>query len=216
MYITQQIVHNTVTVDEPDTIIEQKDTDTSFSAQTSNATLFYSWEAPDGYRLAGRRESFRQLFKRLWGYQTGLYNGWWEDAKKHNLLRKHQLLEMFTCYLEMTPRQKSQAEYFLSTQVTDMRKFRVSNINPTETTLIALCAYVCHENGRQCHPNHREFDDLFEELKETVGVRHEDFTSAYGKLEQMLSRDSTQRDIPTDEYIPPPQAGRKWPSKRGI
>lgn len=216
MYLAEQIVNEPIAVDEPDTMIKQREVDTSFSAHTSNATLFYSWEASDGYRLAGRRESFRQLFKRLWGYHTGLYNGWWEDAKKHNLLRKHYLLEMFACYLELTPGQRSQAEYLLSTQVTDMRKFRVSNINPTETTLVALCAYVCHEGGRRCHPNHKQFDDLFEELKETVGIRDTDFTSAYGKLQQKLSREPTPGEIPTDEYIPPPKAGQKWPFERGI
>jgi len=195
---------------------EQEETDISLSANTPNATLFYSSEAPLGYRLAGRRESYRDWFDRLWGYQTGLYNGWWGDAKKLNNLDKIHRLDSIMGQLELTVGQRSQARYFLTTKITDMRKFKVSNIHSTETTLLALCAYVCWKDGRNCHPNHDKFDDLFEELKIAIGIRYCDYIKAYGKVESKILRNDFESYNERDQPAPPLEAGHWWPSKKGI
>lgn len=205
-----------IAIDEPKTVSEQDELDTTFSARTSNATLFYSWEAPNGYRMAGRRESFRQFYRRLWGYHTGLYNGWWEDAKKINRLQKTYLLDMFASHLELTPGQRAQAESYLRTTISDMRKFKVSNVRTTETILLALCAYVSTKDGRNCHPNHEQFDDLFEEVRTEVSIRQKDYASAYGKIEQAVLRNQYKEPPEREKQVQSLNFGQKWPAQRGI
>lgn len=158
------------------------------SDSTRNATIFRSWEAPVGYRHGGRIESFKDWYKRLWGYHTGLYTGWWEDASKQNRLSKWYLLNMISSQLEMTPFQRSEAERLLETEVTDMRAYNSSHSNdsPTETVILALCAFICHKDGRKCHPNHEDSDELFEALKESIKIRQCYFDTVYGRLEQDL------------------------------
>ena len=184
--------------------------------KTPNATMFYWWEASFGFRKAGRRESFKSLYKRFWGYHTGTYNGWWEDAKKHGLLRKQYLFEIISSDLELTKHQRSQVEHHLNVTVTDMRRYNRQNVMVTEAVIIALCAYVCHQDRRKCHPNCKDYDDLFEELKEQLGIKERDYVKIYGKLEQDLLRANSTYEPEGGEYVPPSEAGHKWPCEGGI
>lgn len=165
-------------------IDEQHNFDTTFCANTPNATSFSYLDAPLGYRKGARRESYQDWYKRLWGYQTGLYNGWWEDSKRHNELEKAYLLDIISGQLELTPGQRAEARQLLKTVITDMRRYNARYARVRETVVVALCAYVSTKDNRSCHPNHKKRDDLFNQLKADIGIKPKHYKTVYGRLEQ--------------------------------
>lgn len=214
MTVTNQLDRSGIAMD------EQTSDESVFSRDTTpNATIFWPNDAERGYRQGGRRESFQQMYKRFWGYHTGLYNGWWTDASKQNRLDKLNLAEIMTGALEMTPPQRNKAIALLKYEITDMRKFnsRHPKDSTTQTVILALSAYVCHHDGRTCHPNDEQFDELFGNMKESIGIRESYYRRVYGRLEQMLLRSrpsKTPRKTPTKMSVrQQPAVGQSWPFK---
>ncbi|QFU81673.1 hypothetical protein [Natronorubrum aibiense] len=190
--------------------IEQSESEDPISCSTTeNATVFRSWECAQGYRLGGRKDSYHAHYRRLWKQHLGLYNGMWRDEKKMNRLDTLYLFDAISGFLELTALQKEEARRHVEKQ--DFRRFNRPNSGmlPTLTGIIAICAYYCHEDGRRCHPNHKDKDELFEQLFADFEIPMNYFGKVYGRFEQDLRKPLPAPDL--DEAVVVPQGGEWWP-----
>lgn len=178
-----------------------------------NATLFHPKDSASGYRYGERKESYRSLYERLWLYHTGLYNGKWRDESKMNCLDRLYLFEAIADELELTPYQKSEARRLIETpgKPVDFRRFNKPNSGmlPSLTGILAICAYICFKDGRRCHPNHKEKDELFEHMMNRLDIPDKFFRKVYGRLEQDLRKPPALPDFEDEPFTPLP--GEWWP-----
>ncbi|MFC6717927.1 hypothetical protein ACFQGT_09830 [Natrialbaceae archaeon GCM10025810] len=139
------------------------------SPDTENATHFHSVEAP---------EKHRKKFRRLHGYNTGVYNGQWADKAELRRLDNLAVFDAVSSQLELTPFQKRRGRLLFDSL--DLRRIGY------RASLVAVCvaAYVCREDGRMYHPYRKSEnnDELFVEFLEYLGERPTVAAKCYNKV----------------------------------
>ncbi len=118
------------------------------SPDTENATHFHAIEAPPDER---------KKYQRFHGYNTGVYNGEWQDNDEIRRLDNLALYDAVSSQLELSNYQKRRGrELFDSLNLNDFGHRAI-------LIIVCICSYVCREDGRVYHPsrsiNHN--DELF-------------------------------------------------------
>lgn len=107
------------------------------SPDTKNATKFHPSEAPPGQE---------EYWKRLAGYNSGLYNGYWEEAEETRRIENLAIFDAISGQLELTPFQKR------------VGRMHFEELNIREIgygaalTAFAVCMIVAAEDGRRYSP----------------------------------------------------------------
>lgn len=68
----------------------------------------------------------------------------------------------------------------------DLRAYRRQSEKGMGAVLaaIAVCAFVCKQNGWKTHPNHPDKQDELADLLENLGITDSEFRTVYGRVEQ--------------------------------
>jgi len=107
------------------------------SPDTKNATKFHPSEAP------AEQEAY---WKRLAGYNSGVYNGYWEDSTEIRRLDNLGVFDAISSQLELTPYQKRTGRMHFDEL--NIRAFGYS----VELIVFAVCVIVTAEDGRRYSP----------------------------------------------------------------
>ena len=128
------------------------------SPDTENATKFHPSEAPSEQK---------SYWKRLGGYNSGVYNGYWEDSTEIRRLDNLSVFDSISSQLELTPYQKR----------TGRMHFDDLNIREigygVELISFALCAIVAEKDGRRYSPraNPENTDTEFVRIADSLDFR---------------------------------------------
>jgi hypothetical protein len=128
------------------------------SPDTKNATKFHPDEAP-----AGQEE----YWKRLAGYNSGVYNGFWEDATEIRRLDNLGVFDSISSQLELTTHQKRMGRMHFDEL--NIREIGYS----VELISFAVCAVVAAEDGRRYSPraNPENTDSEFVRIADSLDLR---------------------------------------------
>lgn len=128
------------------------------SPDTKNATKFHPDEAPDD------QEAY---WKRLAGYNSGVYNGFWEDKTEIRRLDNLGVFDSISSQLELTPHQKRMGRMHFDEL--NIRAFGYS----VELIVFAVCVIVAAEDGRNYSPkaNPENTDSEFVRIADSLNFR---------------------------------------------
>lgn len=154
-------------------MFDEEKEEPTVTPDTENATHFHAIEAPPDQR---------KKFKRFHGYNSGVYNGEWQDNAALRRLDNLALYDAVAGQLELTDFQKRTGKELFD-------GFNQAHLGYT-TTLVAFstCAYVCRKDGRIYHPERSDEnnDSLFvafeSDVPETKKQIRAGFTKITGRL----------------------------------
>lgn len=128
------------------------------SPDTGNATKFHPSEAPP------EQEAY---WKRLAGYNSGVYNGFWEDKAEIRRLDNLAVFDSISSQLELTNHQKRIGR--MQFDELNIREFGYS----VELIAFAVCAIVAAEDGRRYSPRAKSenTDSEFAYLADSLDFR---------------------------------------------
>ena len=128
------------------------------SPDTTNATKFHSDEAtPEQHAY----------WKRLAGYNSGVYNGYWTKQDEVRRLDNLAVYDALSCQLELTPRQKREGRDLFD-------KLNLKEIGySAETVAFCTCLVAAERDGRNysTRANPENTDELFGKLAVDLGLR---------------------------------------------
>ena len=154
-------------------MFDEEEEEPIVSPDTNNATHFHAAEAP-----ADRRKQF----KRFHGFNSGVYNGEWQDNEELRRLDNLALYDAVSSQLELTNYQKRSGRQLLETFKTNEAGYSVALIS------FVIASHVCRDDGRFYHPRRSDEnnDDLFldytKDLKEDQDQIHAAFNRITGQL----------------------------------
>lgn len=122
---------------------------------TNNATKFHPTDGPEGKH---------NHWKRMAGYNSGVYTRDWADQSKLRRMDKLAVFDAISGQLELSPFQKELGRDRLD--LVDVRTLGVR----LELAAFCMCALVVAQDGRRYHPNRGDDsnDDLFCAFAETL------------------------------------------------
>ncbi len=136
---------------------------------TENATIFHATEAPEGRR---------EYYKRLNGYNTGIYNGYWTDQTKIRRLDNLAIYDAVSSQLELTNHQKR-----IGRDMFDSLNLRKIG---SQVPVVALCvaSIACRPDRRIYHPYRRDEsnDPLFVDFVDNLDERTSEVASCYDRV----------------------------------
>lgn len=146
-------------------MFDETDIEPTITPDGTNATKFHPEEAQSNDLL---------YWKRLAGYNSGVYNGSWTDQ---TAIRRQDNLAVYDAIagqLELTPHQKRTGRDRL--ERLNIRAFGFG----IETVAFAVCAVTVREDGRGYYPTRSpdNNDPLFVELAHGLNLRKSELRSA--------------------------------------
>lgn len=143
------------------------------SPDTDNATHFHPEEAPNEHRAK---------FRRFHGYNSGVYNGHWQDNNKLRRLDNLAVFDAISSQLELTNYQKRRGRRLFNS-------LKLKEIG-SGVSLVAFCvsAFVCRDDGRVYHPFRKEEnnDELFIGFVEYLGEDPDTVANVYSRVKEAL------------------------------
>jgi hypothetical protein len=128
------------------------------SADTSNRTKFHPDESdPEQYAY----------WKRLAGYNSGVYNGYWTKQDEVRRLDNLAVYDAISCQLELTPRQKREGRALFD-------RLNVKEIGySVETIAFCACLVAAERDGRtySTRAKPENTDELFGKFADDLGLR---------------------------------------------
>jgi len=113
-------------------------------------------------------------------------SGFWDAYGDERKSLLHSMDDWYRCHalccnLDLTEYQKKQVQFIRSMKLITSKGVSVDKVS------YAICAFVCWQDGRRTHPSHKDKDELFEIVRDSLGISSGLEARIFGKVQHHIN-----------------------------